>query len=129
MHSVSRAEFEKLVSDGLSSIAPRFQEKLRNVVFKIEKWPSKTQLAENNVPSEDTLLGLFEGPTAGDQGSGTWELPPVITIFQGPSEEEAMDGKELAQIVRETVWHEVAHYFGMEEEEVLSAEVRRRENY
>jgi predicted Zn-dependent protease with MMP-like domain len=53
-------------------------------------------------------------------------MPDRITIFQGPHERRARTHEELAQMVADTVWHEVAHYFGMDEAGVRAAERRRR---
>ena len=43
-------------------------------------------------------------------------LPDVITIYQGPIEEDAADQREMAEIVRETVMHELGHYFGLDDD-------------
>ncbi len=56
----------------------------------------------------------------------TFAMPDRITIFQGPHERMARDPAHLAKLVEETVWHEVAHYFGMNELQVRAAERRRR---
>jgi predicted Zn-dependent protease with MMP-like domain len=52
-------------------------------------------------------------------------MPDRITIYQGPHERMARDGRELLSLVRETIWHEVAHYFGLDERQVRAAERRR----
>jgi hypothetical protein len=54
-------------------------------------------------------------------------MPDRITIFQGPHERLARSPKHLAQLIEETIWHEVAHYFGMDEPRVRAAERARRE--
>jgi predicted Zn-dependent protease with MMP-like domain len=56
--------------------------------------------------------------------SGT--QPDKITIYQGPHQRMARSLPELEQIVYETIWHEIAHYFGMDEKQVLAAERARR---
>jgi predicted Zn-dependent protease with MMP-like domain len=43
-------------------------------------------------------------------------LPDVITIYQGPIEEDAADEAEMGEIVRETVMHELGHYFGLDDD-------------
>jgi len=53
-------------------------------------------------------------------------LPDKITIFQKPIEDEATDKEDIKKIVRDTVWHEIAHHFGMDESRVREAEVKRR---
>lgn len=128
MRRVKDKEFERLVALGIDVIPEKFLRLIENVAVVIENEPTPEQLRENDVPDGDTLLGLFEGPSMGDQGSGPWEFPAKITIFKNPTEDEAADmGVPVEDIVRDTVWHEIAHYFGMEEDEVHSAEERRRE--
>jgi predicted Zn-dependent protease with MMP-like domain len=52
-------------------------------------------------------------------------MPDRITIFQGPHERSARSSEDLSKLVEDTVWHEVAHYFGMDESQVRSAERAR----
>ncbi|HTY39938.1 MAG TPA: metallopeptidase family protein [Candidatus Paceibacterota bacterium] len=127
---MTRKDFEKLITGAVAAIPEKFRAKLENVVFIREDEPSAEQLEENGVPSDETLLGLFEGVTLGDRGSGPWELPSRIVIFQGPAEAEAEDtGLSVAEVVQDTVWHEVAHYLGMDEHEVRASEKRRKKRY
>lgn len=119
-------EFEALVADEVASIPARFERELRNVVFLVKENPSAEELTENGVPPGDTLLGLFVGVTLGDRGNGPWELPSRITIFKEPNENEARELRiPVREVVHATVWHEVAHFLGMEEVEVRSAERNR----
>lgn len=119
-------EFEALVADEVANIPARFERELTNVVFIAKENPSPEELRENGVPPSETLLGLFEGVTLGDRGSGPWELPARITIFKEPNESEARGvGVPVRQVVHATIWHEVAHFLGMEEREVRGAERRR----
>lgn len=127
MVKVTKKRFEALVEEGIRAIPDKFLSQMNNLVIVAEDAPSLDQLSESGVEKGDDLLGLFEGLTAGEQGSGPWELPSKISIFQRASEAEASSEKELAEIVNETVWHELAHYFGMEEDEVRTSEERRRE--
>lgn len=56
----------------------------------------------------------------------SFRLPDQITIYQGPHERAARSEAHLEEMVYETVWHEIAHYFGMDEAQVRQAERRRR---
>jgi predicted Zn-dependent protease with MMP-like domain len=110
------------VSEAIDTIPRESLEKLTNVVFKVEKEPSPKILRENGVPDGWTLFGLYHGIPRTERGDmyGVGEtLPDTITIFQGPIEDEAEGDSDLVrQLVYETVLHEVAHYFGMDEAEV-----------
>jgi predicted Zn-dependent protease with MMP-like domain len=73
------------------------------------------------------LLGLYEGrPRIERSVSEPYSTPDRITIYQGPHERAARTPEDLRHLVEETIWHEVAHYFGLNEREVLQAESRRR---
>ena len=78
-------------------------------------------LPQNPEPesAEGDLLGLYEG------GGGAFHLPDKITIYQRPHEQSSRNLRQLQKLIDETVWHEVAHYFGLNESEVLRAERRR----
>ena len=110
------SEFEKLVEESFLSLPKHIREKIDNVAIVVEKRPSQKR-----------LIGLYEGvpKTALDRGFGM-NLPDKITIFQEPIEKLARSKKELKEIVRDTVWHEVAHHFGFSEKEVQSLEAKWR---
>ncbi len=98
-------------------IPPRFRRQLSNLVFLVEP-----------EPREPGLLGLYEGRPRTERTSGhAFSMPDRITIYQGPHERLAHGDAELRQLVEETIWHEVAHYFGLDEQQVLRAERRRRQ--
>jgi predicted Zn-dependent protease with MMP-like domain len=69
-----------------------------------------------------TLFGLYQGVPQTKRGNYTMVLPDKITIFKLPMLAAARDEPDLKEIVANTVWHEIAHHFGLDE-----AEVRRRE--
>lgn len=108
-------EFDELVAEAIHAIPPRFRRRLRNIVFVVEP-----------EPPEPGLLGLYQGrPLPSRSVTEGFTLPDQITIYQKPHERMARNPAELQRLVEETVWHEVAHYFGLEEDEVLRAERRR----
>ena len=112
MPRVSDAEFEQIVERGLGRIDARFRARLRNVVFVVEPEPPR-----------QGLLGLYEGRPLTERSISTpFGTPDRITIYQGPHERMARSLRELETIVEDTVWHEVAHYFGMNERQVERAE-------
>jgi predicted Zn-dependent protease with MMP-like domain len=120
-------EFDLLVEDAFASIPGRFRKRLKNVAIVVEAEPSPGQLAHSRVPRGSTLLGLYEGrPLTTRSVFDSFSMPDRITIFQGPHERLATGPEHLAKLVKETVWHEVAHYFGMNELQVRNAERKRR---
>jgi predicted Zn-dependent protease with MMP-like domain len=119
-------EFDELVQEAYGRIPSRFRKRLRNVAMLVEAEPSAAQLAEGGVPPGGTLLGLYQGrPLTQRSVFESFAMPDRITIFQGPHERLARGAAQLKQMVEDTVWHEVAHYFGMDERQVRAAERRR----
>jgi predicted Zn-dependent protease with MMP-like domain len=113
---VRASDFDSLVARALRRIPPRFRRRLDNVVVIVEQEPPRPG-----------LLGLYHGrPLTHRSASDGFHLPDQITIYQGPHERMARSEEHLEQIVADTVWHEIAHYFGMDEAQVRRAERRRR---
>ncbi len=120
-------EFDRVVAAAYARIPARFRRRLKNVALVVEPEPSPQQLARGRVPRGNTLLGLYEGrPLTRRSVFESFAMPDRITIFQGPHERLAQSPEHLAKLVEDTVWHEVAHYFGMDELQVRAAERRRR---
>ncbi len=109
-------EFDILVERAVGAIPARFRKRLNNVAFVVEPEPPAAG-----------LLGLYEGrPLTSRSVSDGFTMPDRITIFQGPHERLARDRRHLEQLLKDTVWHEVAHYFGMDERRVRRAERARK---
>jgi predicted Zn-dependent protease with MMP-like domain len=125
---LSPEEFQRLVSAAYDLIPDDFRARMENIAVIVEPEPSAQQLERAGVPRGSTLFGLYEGrPLTVRSVFDSFAMPDRITIFQGPHERAARSPEHLAKLVEETVWHEVAHYFGMNESQVRSAERRRRQ--
>jgi len=108
-------EFDELATRALRRIPPRFRKYLRNIAVIVEPEPPRPG-----------LLGLYQGYPLTIRSVGhSFTMPDRITIYQGPHERMARNPEELEQLVADTVWHEVAHYFGMDEARVRRAERKR----
>src|SRR5215510_10997286 len=109
-------EFDAIVENGLRLIPARFRRRMRNVAIVVEEEPPRPG-----------LLGLYQGrPLSGRSVFDSFAMPDKITIYQGPHERLARSRADLEQMVADTVWHEIAHHFGMDERRVRAAERRRR---
>jgi predicted Zn-dependent protease with MMP-like domain len=110
------AEFDRLVERAMRAIPPHFRRRLENVVFIVEPEPPRPN-----------LLGMYHGRPLPRRYVGEgFGMPDQITIYQGPHERIARSRAELERLVADTVWHEVAHYFGLNEAEVRRAERLRQ---
>ncbi len=114
--------FESLVTLAIDNIPTQYQDKIKNVLFKVEDEPSEEQRAKLGLRKCDALFGLYEGvPLTSRNGAVHSIVPDVITIFKHPMMEMYVDEKSLTKQIYETVWHEVAHYFGLNHEMIHKA--------
>ena len=120
-------EFDRLVEAAYRRIPGRFRRRLKNVAVVVEPEPTAAQLTRAGVSPRGTLLGLYEGrPLTHRSVFESFAMPDRITVFQGPHERLARSPEHLERLIEETIWHEVAHYFGMGEQRVRAAERMRR---
>lgn len=123
MIEVSQKAFEKLVSRAIDAIPPLYYQKLNNVAFVVEDEPSDEQRRKLELNCYQTLYGLYEGIPLTKRGSNyNLVLPDKITIFRLPIIQRANDLEEVARQVHKTVWHEVAHYYGLDHKRIHALE-------
>jgi predicted Zn-dependent protease with MMP-like domain len=103
-----QARFARLVARALDELPAEFRERMRNIEIVVEDEPSPEQLR-----GEGELLGLYEGVPLTDRGAMEPYLPDRISIFRGPIERISASPRRQADIVRDTVVHEIAHHFGI----------------
>lgn len=145
-----RKEFEKLVAEGFEQLPEWVRKKIKNVALLVEDEPSQEDRKAEGLEDDETLLGLYKGIPLLERGEHYGvgaTMPDTITIYQKPIEEavreecsrydleqddleqENFEGEKhkqmIAKIVAETIWHEFAHHFGMDEHEVRKREERR----
>jgi predicted Zn-dependent protease with MMP-like domain len=123
---MTREQFRALVEEAIDTIPRRFAREVRNVAIVIEERPSADVLAEMEMGPEDVLLGLYQGiPLTERQWSHGNSLPDRITLYQRCIEEECEgDEDEIVVAIGETLIHELGHYFGLSEEEIMDIEER-----
>ena len=126
---MNRKEFEQLVGEGFERLPQWVRDKIKNVAVLVEDEPSHEDRKNEGLSEGETLLGLYKGVPLSERGElyGVgMTMPDTITIYQKPIEEAAKDdGKDVRDVVAETVWHEFAHHFGMDEHEVREREEKR----
>ena len=110
--------FEDLVRRAVEDIPAQFLQIMENVDVQVRRRPTRRQLRAAAVGPSETLLGLYEGVPLTERRDYCMVLPDVITLFQGPIEEACATEREVVDQVRETVVHEVAHYFGITDVEL-----------
>lgn len=122
---MTNEEFEQLVKEGIDAIPEKFLQKLKNVEIVIEDEPTPFQLEKLKLRGA-LLFGLYEGvPQIKRQNYGQ-VLPDKITIFKNPIEKVFFRPEDIRKAVADTIWHEIAHHFGMDERQVRQAERKKQ---
>lgn len=110
------ARFERLVERALAEIPMPFSAALREVAVVIEDEPSSAQRRENDLGPDETLYGLYEGTPKTEWGADSVPAPNKISLFRLPLESDFADPDDLADEVRLTVIHELAHHLGIDDD-------------
>jgi predicted Zn-dependent protease with MMP-like domain len=119
---ISREEFEALVERAVEQLPEEFQEALDNVAVMVEEEPSEEDLEEVGIdpedPDADELFGLYQGVPLAQRDTQYGGLPDRVLIFRGPILRACETRREAIREIRDTVQHELGHYFGLEEDEL-----------
>jgi predicted Zn-dependent protease with MMP-like domain len=126
MLDIKDEEFEKLISEGIDTIPELYQQHLQNVAFLIEDEPTPEQRRQLSLYPNETLFGLYEGVPLPARNGMTKLLPDKITIFKNPALYVSRDVDELREHIRHTVWHEIAHYYGLDHKRIHELENKRK---
>jgi predicted Zn-dependent protease with MMP-like domain len=120
---LGRAEFEKHVSAAMDALPDRFRRHLDDVAVTVEEIPTEEILRSEDPPLDPAwFLGLFVGASRTEQSiDSIGELPPRILLFQRNLERTALDEDELREEIAITLRHELAHYLGLDEDEIEEA--------
>ncbi|MCX8031528.1 MAG: metallopeptidase family protein [Thermodesulfovibrionales bacterium] len=116
---VSRKYFESLIEDVLLRLPSKFLVELNNITIIVEDYPSEEVIRELGINKRD-LLGLFVGIPYKEKNSffSPFSFPDVIYIFQKNIEEISKNEEDLIAQIRETLLHELGHFFGLTEEDL-----------
>lgn len=117
--TVDRERFEQLVDEALDGLPPEFAERLDNISLIVADQATPEQLAKVSVKNPNNLLGLYEGiPLTDRPRAYAGALPDLISIFRLPIQAMSRTDDDIRNQVRNTVMHELGHYFGMSEEQL-----------
>ena len=108
--------FERVVEEVLATIPPPFDRALDEVAIVIEDEPDARQRRDNDLRGDETLYGLYEGVPRIEWGADAFPIPNKISLFRIPLEEDFPDPDDLADEVRITILHELAHHLGIDDD-------------
>ncbi|HEX3671995.1 MAG TPA: metallopeptidase family protein [Candidatus Cybelea sp.] len=116
---LTRADFERVVEEALESLPKRFADLVENVAISVEEEPTAEDLDSIEDPDEDTeLLGIYRGVALTDRTHDMPLLPDEIAVFRGPINRVTRSWREAVEEIRETVVHELGHYFGLSDDDM-----------
>lgn len=116
---MTRRQFEDVVAEALDTLPREFRSRMENIVVEVRDRPTPKQLQRAELPPGDLLLGLYEGVPLPDRPEGIEPIfPDRVFLFQECLEEVCGSRAELIEEIRETVIHEIGHYFGLDHEDM-----------
>jgi len=119
---MNRKTFEQLVERSLKRLPKKFLDALENIAIEVEDEPPQDVLDDMGI-EDGTLYGLYQGvPLTEREWNYGNVLPDRITIYRRPIERDTQNDEEIEEAVRDTVVHEIGHYFGFDDATLYSIE-------
>ncbi|MFH1266270.1 MAG: metallopeptidase family protein [Planctomycetota bacterium] len=125
MNPRTRRRFDALLEQVLAALPPVVHELIEKVPMHVEDYPSADVMARTGARHRDDLCGLFTGiPIMDKSVEHSGALPDVVTIYREGILRAATDGfgrvrtERLREEIRVTILHELAHYHGLDEDEL-----------
>ncbi len=122
MVNISRDTFIEFINESIDELPKNHIQSLKNVAIIVEDRPSQEQLKRLNVAKYHTLYGLYEGIPLSQRQGIQKTLPDKITLFKEPLQEGSRNLINLKENIKHTLWHEIAHYYGLNHEQIKGLE-------
>lgn len=122
MIQVSDEEFQKLIDQALTELPGEHVKNIKNVAILYEERPTPDQREQLQLRHDQTLLGLYEGTPLSQRQGMTRLLPDKITLFKEPLSYQANSPDQLKEEIKHTLWHEIAHYYGLDHKRIRELE-------
>lgn len=123
MIDMTDEQFAQLISDALDVLPQNHIAAIRNIAVVYADEPTPEQREKQRLQHYETLFGLYEGvPLAARSGNLDLYGPDKITIFKLPILAQSANENDVREHVRHTVWHEFAHHFGLDHEQIHALE-------
>jgi predicted Zn-dependent protease with MMP-like domain len=122
MQEVSDEQFQVLINQALEELPGEHIKNIKNVAILYEDWPTERQRQNTNLHPNQTLLGLYEGVPLSQRQGNTRLFPDKITLFKIPLMHQSRDLADLKEQIKHTLWHEIAHYYGLNHDQIRAKE-------
>jgi len=129
MLELNDTEFDRLISQAMDELPQEYIKGLQNVAIVYADEPDEHQAAKAQLRHGSILLGLYEGIPLTQRGNGyTFVLPDKITLFKYPILMTVRTPAELFEQIKRTLWHEIAHYYGLNHDHIHGLENNHAES-
>jgi len=118
-------QFEAMLSEVMQELPKEHMAAVKNVAIVYEDDPTPAQREELKLQCDDILFGLYEGVPLTRRNGQIHFGPDKITIFKNPALQYAQSYKQLRHAVKHTLWHEIAHYFGLNHVQIHKLENKK----
>jgi predicted Zn-dependent protease with MMP-like domain len=123
MREITDQKFNDLIAQSLDELPDEYTSRISNVLITYEDQPTEQQRLKLKLRGNETLFGLYEGIPMTARGNGySGVVPDKITIFKLPMLHAVRDEASLKAMVKHTLWHEIAHYFGLNHDRIHEIE-------
>lgn len=123
MIDITDTEFETYIAQAMDEMPEQYMKHLNNIVITYEDEPTVEQRQKQQLRSDQTLFGLYEGIPLNRRGAGyNLVLPDKITLFKLPLAHAVQNKVELKAQVKHTLWHEIAHFYGLDHDRIHEIE-------
>jgi predicted Zn-dependent protease with MMP-like domain len=122
MQDVSDEQFQELIDQAFDSLPRTHRDRVQNVAILLADEPDAEQRHELQLRHDQTLLGLYQGIPLSQRQGRTSMYPDRITLFKSPLLTQAHDLPGLREAIRHTLWHEIAHYYGLNHTDIHKLE-------
>ena len=122
MIELTDEEFQRLIDQALGELPGEHVKNIKNIAILYELEPTPEQRLKAELRPDQTLLGLYEGVPLSQRQGMTRLLPDKITLFKGPLTRRAQTLLGLKEDIKHTLWHEIAHYYGLDHDQISRLE-------
>jgi predicted Zn-dependent protease with MMP-like domain len=122
MEIISDEHFQELIDRAFDSLPKTHRDNVKNVAILFADAPTLEQRRELQLRHDQTLLGLYQGTPLSQRQGQQMTLPDRITLFKLPLLTQASNEHDLQEAIRHTLWHEIAHYYGLNHTDIHKLE-------
>lgn len=122
MVEIDDSTFQVLIDRAFDALPAEHRNNVKNVAILYAQDPTPEQRIKLELRHDQTLLGLYEGVPLSQRQGTTHLFPDKITLFKGPLTHISDSPEDLQQEIYHTLWHEIAHYYGLDHDQIHALE-------